>query len=74
MIDVWAAEERMRFSTLACGMVTEERTRIQQEIILVPALELLGEVVDKSVIEVFTSQGSVTSGCLDFEETLIGHQ
>jgi hypothetical protein len=35
------------------------------------ALELLDEVVDETVVEVLTTQVSVTSGGLDFEDTLL---
>ena len=38
------------------------------------ALELLDEVVDETVIEIFTSQVGVTSGGLDFEDTLLNAQ
>lgn len=38
------------------------------------SLEFLDEVVDESVIEIFTTQMSVTSGGLDFEDTLLDGQ
>ena len=38
------------------------------------ALELLDEVVDKTVIEILTTKVSITSGGLDFEDTLDGQE
>jgi hypothetical protein len=38
------------------------------------ALELLSEVGHESVIEIFTSQVSITSGGLDFEDTILNGQ
>ena len=38
------------------------------------ALELLDEVVDETVIEILTTKVSVTSGGLDFEDTLLDGQ
>ena len=37
-------------------------------------LELLGEVGDETVVEVLTTQVSVTSGGLDLEDTLLDGQ
>ena len=42
--------------------------------LLVLALELLDEVVDETVIEILTTKVSVTSGGLDFEDTLLDGQ
>ena len=38
------------------------------------ALELLDKVVDKTVIEILTTKVSITSGGLDFEDTLDGQE
>ena len=42
--------------------------------LLVLPLELLDEVVDKTVIEILTTKVSITSGGLDFEDTLDGQE
>ncbi len=42
--------------------------------LLVLALELLDEVVHETVVEVLTTKVSVTSGGLDFEDTLLDRQ
>ena len=42
--------------------------------LLVLALELLDEVVNETVVEIFTTQVSVTSGGFDFEDTLFNGQ
>ena len=42
--------------------------------LLVLPLELLGEVHDKTVVKVLTTQVSVTGGCLDLEDTLLDGQ
>ena len=42
--------------------------------LLVLALELLDEVVDETVVEVFTTKVGVTSGGLDLEDTLLDGQ
>ena len=39
-------------------------------VLLVLALEFLSEVVDHAVIEIFTTQVSITSSSLDFEDTI----
>ena len=44
------------------------------KILLVLALELVDEVVDQAVVEVLTTQVSVTSGGLDLEDTFLDGQ
>jgi hypothetical protein len=47
---------------------------VQRQVLLVLALELLDEVVDETVIEVLTTQVSVTGSGLDLEDTILdGH-
>src|SRR5690606_2564043 len=57
--------------TLASSAETTKGTSVGGEILLVLALELLGEVVDETVVEVLTSQVSVTSSGLDLEDTIL---
>jgi hypothetical protein len=57
--------------TLASSAETTKSTSVGSEILLVLALELLGEVVDETVIEILTSQVSVTSSGLDLEDTIL---
>lgn len=42
--------------------------------LLVLSLEFLDEVIDQSVVEIFTTQVGVTGGSLDFEDTLLDGQ
>ena len=51
-----------------------ECTRVRREIPLVLALELLYEVVDETVVEVLTTQVSITSDGLDLEVALFDRQ
>ena len=51
-----------------------ESTRVRRQVLLVLVLELLDEVVDKTVIKVFSTQVSVTGGGLDIENTLFDSQ
>ena len=50
-------------------METTEGTQVRREVLLVLALELLDKVVDETIVEVLTTQVSVTSSGLDFEDT-----
>jgi hypothetical protein len=59
---------------LACYAQTAESTRVRRQVLLVLVLELLDEVVDKTVIKVFSTQVSVTGGGLDIENTLFDSQ
>ena len=43
--------------------------RVGREVLLVLVLELLDKVVDETIVEVLTTQVSVTSSGLDFEDT-----
>jgi hypothetical protein len=61
-------------STLASSAKTTNSTGICRDILLVLALEFLDEVVDETVIEIFTTKMSVTSGSLDFEDTVFNGQ
>jgi len=62
------------FSTLAGGTETTNSTGVSRDILLVLALEFLDKVVDKTVIEIFTTKMGVTSGGLDFEDTVLDGQ
>ena len=56
-------------------MEVEQQLVVQDRLtLLVLALELLDEVVDKTVIEILTTKVSITSGGLDFEDTLDGQE
>ena len=59
---------------LASSAKTAEGTSVGGEVLLVLALELLDEVVDEAVVEILTTQVSVTSGGLDLEDTLLDGQ
>jgi hypothetical protein len=50
---------------------TTEGTSVRQEILLHLAIELLEEVVHEAVVEVLTTQVSITGGGLDLEDTLL---
>ena len=50
---------------------TTEKT---EHTLLVLALELLNEVVDKAVVEIFTTKMGITSSGLDLENTLLDGQ
>ena len=57
--------------TNRCQQLSSFELRWQRGLtLLVLPLELLDEVVDQAVIEVLTSKVSITSGGLDFEDTL----
>ena len=60
--------------TLASGAETTESTGVGGQILLVLALELVDEVVDQTVVEVLTTQVSVTGSGLDLEDTLLDGQ
>ena len=60
--------------TLASSTETTESTGVGGEVLLVLALELVDEVVDETVVKVFTTKVSVTSGGLDFEDSLLNGQ
>ena len=60
--------------TLASGAETTESTGVGGQILLVLALELVDEVVDQTVVEVLTTQVSVTGSGLDLEDTLLDSQ
>jgi hypothetical protein len=47
---------------------------MKRHTLLILALELLGEVVDESVVEVLATQVSVTGGGLDLEDALLDGQ
>jgi len=61
-------------STLASSAKTAESTSVGGQVLLVLALELVDEVVDETVVEVLTTQVSVTSSGLDLEDTLLDGQ
>jgi len=81
-VEVNTLEERIDFDSslgggregslrsLAGGSETSDSALRSGDVLLVLSLELLGEVVDKSVIEIFTTQVSVTSGGFDLEDTV----
>jgi len=60
--------------SLASSTKTSESTSVGRKILLVLSLELGNKVVDKSVVEIFTTQVSVTSGGLDFENAFFNGQ
>ena len=73
-MEVWAEEERVR---LARSQAVRRRRRARAlvgQVLLVLALELVDEVVDETVVEVLTTQVSVTSSGLDLEDTLLNGQ
>jgi len=49
-------------------------TWVQRQVLLALVLELLDKVVDKTVVEVLTTQVSVACGSLDFEDTVFNRQ
>jgi hypothetical protein len=57
--------------TLASSAETAESTSVGREILLVLALELLNKVVDETVVEILTTQVSITGSRLDLEDTLL---
>uniref|UniRef100_K3X9Q6 Uncharacterized protein n=1 Tax=Globisporangium ultimum (strain ATCC 200006 / CBS 805.95 / DAOM BR144) TaxID=431595 RepID=K3X9Q6_GLOUD len=61
-------------STFTRGTETTQRTLVRRNVLAVLALELLHEVVHETVVEIFTTQVSVTSGSLDFEDTFLNAQ
>ena len=60
--------------TLASSAETTKGTSVASQVLLVLALKLLDEMVDEAVVEVLTTQVSVTSGGLDLEDTLLDGQ
>ena len=60
--------------TLASSSQTTHGTSVGGHVLLVLPLELSGEVVDHSVIEILTTQVSITSGGLDLEDTVLNGQ
>ena len=57
--------------TFASGSETSKSAHIAAQILLVFPFEFQDEVVDKSIVEVLTTQVSVTGGGLDLEDTLL---
>jgi hypothetical protein len=61
-------------SMLTSCAQTMEGTGVQRQVLLVLALELLDKVVDEMVIEVLTTQVSVTGSGIDLKDTVLdGH-
>lgn len=56
---------------LAGGAETTKGTSVGSQVLLMFPFEFVYEVVDKTVVEVLTTQVSVTSGGLDLEDTLL---
>mmetsp|Transcript_27016 Transcript_27016/g.45224 ORF Transcript_27016/g.45224 Transcript_27016/m.45224 type:complete len:293 (-) Transcript_27016:213-1091(-) len=56
---------------LASSTKTTQSTLVIGDVLAELALELLSEVIDKTVIEIFSTQMSVTSSGLHFENTLL---
>jgi len=56
---------------LASGTETTKGTSVGAEVLLVLALEFVAEVVDETVIKVFTTKVSITGSRLDLEDTLL---
>jgi len=81
-VEVNTLEERINFDgglgggregslrSLAGGSETSDSALGSGDVLLVLSLELLGEVVDESVVEIFTAQVSVTSSGFDLEDTI----
>jgi len=81
-VEVNTLEERINFDgglgggregslrSLAGGSETSDSALGSGDVLLVLSLELLGEVVDESVVEIFTTQVSVTSSGFDLEDTI----
>lgn len=81
-VEVNTLEERIDFDgglgrgregslrSLAGGSETSDSALGSGDVLLVLSLELLGEVVDESVVEIFTAQVSVTSSGFDLEDTI----
>jgi len=59
---------------LASSAQTTKGTCIASKVLLVLTLELLDKVVDEAVVEILTTQVSVTSGSLNLEDTLLDSQ
>jgi hypothetical protein len=57
--------------TLASSSQTAQSTGVGGKVLLVLSLELRDEVVDETVVEVLTTQVSVTGSRLDLEDTLL---
>uniref|UniRef100_A0A7S3NEG7 NAD-specific glutamate dehydrogenase n=1 Tax=Aureoumbra lagunensis TaxID=44058 RepID=A0A7S3NEG7_9STRA len=66
-----SGRRKSSLGTLASGSETSESTDVGAKILLVLALELVDEVVDQTVVEVLTTQVSVTGSGLDLEDTLL---
>ena len=61
-------------STLTGCAETTKSTGVGGEILLVLALEFLDEVVDETVIKIFTTKMGITSGSLDFKDDIFDGQ
>nr|pir hypothetical protein ask2 - fission yeast (Schizosaccharomyces pombe) [Schizosaccharomyces pombe]BAA20129.1 ask2+ [Schizosaccharomyces pombe] len=61
-------------STLTSRAKTTKSTRIVRDVNLLLALEFLNKVLDQSVIKIFTTQVSVTSGSQNFKDTTLNLQ
>jgi hypothetical protein len=60
--------------TLAGGAETAESAGVGCQVLLVLALELVGEVVDETVVKVLATQVGVSGSRLDLEDTLLDGQ
>src|SRR5262249_16758571 len=60
--------------TLTSSSQTTKSTLVLTHILSVLALEFLNEVFDHAVIEILTTQVSITSSSLDFEDTFLNSQ
>ncbi|KUI67228.1 NAD-specific glutamate dehydrogenase [Cytospora mali] len=61
-------------STLASSAETTQSTRVGAQVLLEFPFEFVYKVVDETVVEVLTTQMSVTGGRLDLEDTLLDGQ
>jgi hypothetical protein len=57
--------------TFTSGSETSQSTNVSAQVLLMLSLELVNEVVNQTVVEVFTTQVSVTGSGLDLEDTLL---
>merc|ERR1719482_1566940 len=62
---------KLALCALASGTETTHGTRVAGHVLLVLALELLGEVVDETVVEVLAAEMGVASGGLDLEDSVV---
>src|SRR5882672_7887115 len=67
---VLVAEESVRLAHLQAVRRRQRGTGIRRQVLLELALELLDEMVDKVVVEVFSTKVGVTGGGLDLEGAL----